>query len=263
MKYKTNFIKKFITSIYDIDAFAKYINEGILRAILYLVLMTILVSSIKSGSAIYSVNRNISSIITNVENNNRMYIENGELTLNSEPIIFENNNVLVYIDDKDTIEESWKLNGRIYTQDISILWLKNGVVFYDNSNIYKMNYKNFLGNENINSEQLRNMLDDIKIKLGITVFKVTTWIEVWSMLVNSLIITMISSLIAIFMKMIIKYSALYSMVVYAATLPFIIKIILESFDSSVNLDSVFIVGTVTYIIFILKHIKAQIIEKSK
>ncbi len=261
MKNKTNFFKKFITSIYDIDVFSKYIQEGIFRAIIYMILMTIIVSSIKSGIIINSINKNISSVINKVENDASIYIENGELILNSEPIAFENNNILIYIDDKDTIEESWKLNSRIYTQDVSVLWLKNGIVFYDNSNIYKMNYKDFLGNENVNSEQLRNILNDIKIKLGVVVFKITIWIEIWGMLLNGLIITMISSLIAIFMKMIIRYSALYSMVIYASTLPFIIKIILESINYSVNLDSVFIIGTVTYIIFILRHIKEQIIGK--
>lgn len=261
MGNKTNFFKKFITSIYDIDVCSKYIKEGIFRAIIYMILMTIMVSSIKSGIMVYSINKNISGIINKVENDKSFYIENGELNLNNEPIAFENNNILVYIDDKDTIEESWKLNSRIYTQDISILWLKNGMVFYNNSNIYKMNYKDFLGNENVNPGQLRNILDNIKIKLGIISFKATIGIELWGMLLNSLIITMIASLIAIFMKMIIKYSALYSIVIYASTLPFIIKIILESFNSRVNLDSVFIIGTVTYIIFILRHIKAQIIGK--
>lgn len=261
MENKTNFFKKFITSIYDIDVFSKYIKEGILRAIIYMILMTIIVSSIKSGIIVYSINKNISEIINELENDKNFYIENGELTLKNEPITFENNNILIYIDDKDTIEESWKLNSRIYTQDVSILWLKNGIVFYNNSNIYRMNYKDFLGNENVNSEQLRNILDDIKIELGIVAFKVTIWMEIWGMLLNSLIITMIASLIAIFMKMIIRYSALYSIVIYASTLPFIIKIILESFNSRVNLDSVFVIGTVTYIIFILKHIKAKIMGK--
>ncbi|CAI3680584.1 Conserved hypothetical protein [Clostridium neonatale] len=261
MKNKTNFLKKFITSIYDIDVFSKYIKEGVFRAIIYMILMTIIVSSIKSGIIVHSINKNISGIINSLENNNGIYIEDGELTLNCEPITLENNNILIYIDDNDTIEESWKLNGRIYTQDVSLLWLKNGIVFYDNSNVYKMNYKNFLGNENVNSEQLRNILNDIKIKLGIVVFKVTIWIEMCGMLVNSFIITMIASLIAIFMKMIIRYSALYSMVIYAAILPFIIKIILECFNYNVDLDSVFIIGTVTYIIFILRHIKAQILGR--
>ena len=51
------------------------------------------------------------------------------------------------------------------------------------------------------------------------------------------------------------------MVIYAATLPYIIKIILECFNYNVDLDSVFIIGTVTYIIFILRHIKAQILGR--
>lgn len=263
MKDKTNFFKKFITSIYDIDVFSKYIREGISRAIIYSILMTIMVSSLKCGVIVYYVNKNISNIIKQVDSSDSLYIDDGELNLDRDPISIENNNILIYIDDKEKIEESWRLNNKIYNQDISVLLLKDGIIFYDNENIYKANYKDFLGNKYIDTKEINQFLYKIKVDIGISVFTINIWIEIWDMLINCLIVTLIALLIAMVMKMIIKYTALYSMVLYAATLPFIIKTILESIELNVNLDNVFIIGTLTYIIFILKHIKAQILENNK
>ncbi|MBE6072612.1 MAG: DUF1189 domain-containing protein [Clostridium butyricum] len=263
MKQKTNFLKKFIMSIYDIDVFSKYIREGILRAILYSVLMTTIVSSLKCGVIVYSVNKNISNIVKQMDSNDSLYIKDGELNLNRDPISIESSDILIYIDGTEKIEESWKLNNKIYNQDMSILLLKNGTIFYNNGNVYKTNYKDFLGNKYINVEDIEKFLYETEIYIGISIFIINIGIEIMDMFINCLIITLIASLIAMFMKMIIKYTALYSMALYAATLPFIIKIILESIELNVNLNNVFIIGTLTYIIFILKHIKTQILQNSK
>ena len=144
MKQKTNFLKKFIMSIYDIDVFSKYIREGILRAILYSVLMTTIVSSLKCGVIVYSVNKNISNIVKQMDSNDSLYIKDGELNLNRDPISIESSDILIYIDGTEKIEESWKLNNKIYNQDMSILLLKNGTIFYNNGNVYKTNYKAYL-----------------------------------------------------------------------------------------------------------------------
>jgi hypothetical protein len=63
-----------------------------------------------------------------------------------------------------------------------------------------------------------------------------------------------------FMKMIVKYMALYSLTLYAATLPLIIKTVLETVKPSINFDTMFIIGTLTYVILVLKHIKDEIIR---
>ena len=62
------------------------------------------------------------------------------------------------------------------------------------------------------------------------------------------------------MKMVVKYTALYSVTLYAATLPLIIQIILESFNPYISFDTMFIIGTLTYVVLILKHIKDEIIK---
>lgn len=84
----------------------------------------------------------------------------------------------------------------------------------------------------------------------------------FNLLFNCVIVVMIALMSTIFMKMVVKYSALYSVTLYAATLPLIIKTILESVNSDINFDAMFIIGTLTYVILILKYIKDEIIKNS-
>lgn len=81
-----------------------------------------------------------------------------------------------------------------------------------------------------------------------------------NLLINCLIVVLIASIFTIFMKMVVKYIALYSVTLYAATLPLIIQTILESIKPGIDFSTMFIVGTFTYVILILKYIKDKIIS---
>ncbi|EHI96982.1 hypothetical protein CDLVIII_0244 [Clostridium sp. DL-VIII] len=157
MNNKTNFFIKVITSIYDIKVFSRYAKEGILRSIFYVILLTLILSGIKS----------------------------------------------IYI------------------------WPKN-IKFELNSIIYLI-VSNF---------------ESILINL----------------LINCLLVVVIASIFTIFMKMVVKYIALYSVTLYAATLPLIIQTALETINPGINFDSMFIAGTLTYVLLILKYIKDEIIN---
>jgi len=81
-----------------------------------------------------------------------------------------------------------------------------------------------------------------------------------NLLFNCLIIVIVASFFTIFMRMVVKYTALYSLTLYAATLPLIIQIILESVNPNISFDTMFIIGTLTYVILILKYIKDEIMK---
>lgn len=107
------------------------------------------------------------------------------------------------------------------------------------------------------------------IEYKITNFKLSSFIELIinsfglvsiNLLINCLIVAAVASLISIFMRMIVKYMALYSLTIYASTLPLIIQTILETINQEINFDFMFIVGTLTYVILILKYIKDEIIS---
>lgn len=81
-----------------------------------------------------------------------------------------------------------------------------------------------------------------------------------NLLINCVIVTTIALLFTLFMKMIVKYIALYSLILYAATLPLIIQTGLETIFPEINFDTMFIIGTLTYVILILKYIKDEIMR---
>jgi hypothetical protein len=81
-----------------------------------------------------------------------------------------------------------------------------------------------------------------------------------NLLFNCLIVVIVALLFTIFMRMVVKYTALYSLTLYAATLPLIIQLIFESINPNISFDTMFIIGTLTYVVLILKYIKDEIIK---
>jgi hypothetical protein len=105
--------------------------------------------------------------------------------------------------------------------------------------------------DKINNYNLKSFIDTIITSFAVRFF---------NLLFNCLIVVLIASIFTIFMKMVVKYMALYSLTLYAATLPLIIQIVLETINPNINFDNMFIVGTLTYVMLILKYIKDEIIK---
>jgi len=104
----------------------------------------------------------------------------------------------------------------------------------------------------INSFELKSFMSQIIINFGVNFFQ---------LLFDCLIVVSVALLFSILMRMVVKYMALYSLTIYAATLPLIIKVILETIKPDISFDTMFIVGTLTYVVLILKDIKDEIIKK--
>lgn len=157
MDYNTNFFKKAVTSIYDIKVFSRYAKEGFLRSISYAILLSSVLSIIKS----------------------------------------------IFSGDK------------------------------------------------ISNYELKSFMLMIITNFRVIFFNLSF---------NCLIVVVIASIFTMFMKMVVKYMALYSLTLYAATLPLIIKIILEVINPNTSFDTMFIIGTLTYVTLILKYIKDEILK---
>lgn len=110
----------------------------------------------------------------------------------------------------------------------------------------------FIG-EKINNFELKSIILTIVINFRMIFF---------NLLFNCLVVVVIASIFTIFMKMVVKYIALYSLTLYAATLPLIIKVIFEVINPSINFDTMFLIGTLTYVTLILKYIKDEILKSA-
>ncbi|OOM71434.1 hypothetical protein CLPUN_49620 [Clostridium puniceum] len=103
----------------------------------------------------------------------------------------------------------------------------------------------------INGFELKGFMSQFIVKFGINFI---------DLLFDCLIVVSVALLFSILMRMVVKYIALYSLTIYAATLPLIIKTILETVNPNISFDTMFIIGTLTYVVLILKHIKDEIIK---
>ena len=82
MNSKTSFFKIFINSIYDINVFTEYAKEGIMKAIIYILIVCSGIGIVKGGILGYKLNSGISSITRYLQSNGKnISIKNGLLTL--------------------------------------------------------------------------------------------------------------------------------------------------------------------------------------
>ena len=107
---------------------------------------------------------------------------------------------------------------------------------------------------------IRYKTDNIEMIIYIYTIGMDFGMAFINLLFNCLIVVMVASLFTIFMRMVVKYTVLYSLTLYAATLPLIIQTILEIVNPDISFDTMFIIGTLTYVVLILKYIKDEILR---
>jgi hypothetical protein len=107
---------------------------------------------------------------------------------------------------------------------------------------------------------IRYKTDNIEMIIYIYTIGMDFGMAFINLLFNCLIVAMVASLFTIFMRMVVKYTALYSLTLYAATLPLIVQTILEIVNPDISFDTMFIIGTLTYVVLILKYIKDEILK---
>lgn len=259
MKGKTSFFKIFITSIYDMNVFTEYAKEGILKAIIYILIVCSGIGIVKGGVLGYKLNSGISSITRYLQSNGKnTSIKNGLLTLESN---ITNVHSYIYLDKDRMINQDIDYKNIFYDDKIDLLILKDGIAFNNYGSIYVLNYNDIFKEQDVNSETIINTANSFSaVIIGIVI--VINIIELIKDLVfNYLIIVTAALLISIFMKMVVKYKALWSLVIYASTLPLIILTILNLLKPNINFDFTFIGGTLVYVILTLRHIKNEIIQK--
>lgn len=263
MKEKTNIFETFIRSIYDISSFSVSARRGIKRAVMYVLLLTIILGGIKSiflGADYY---RQISKISSSLEQNDyNIHIENNELSIDASPIIFDDNDKLaVYIDDEKTMADKFEFNDELAYYNTNVLVLKDGIIVENFDDRYIAEYDTFLNGKVIDNGRMKSLIKEAKVIFCAAFFGVNVVSMLLNLLIDYLIIVTIASLISLFMKMIVKYAALWALAIYSSTLPLIIVTALEIVRPDADFEATFIVGTLTYLILIFKNIKIDIIEK--
>ncbi len=235
MKNKS-FFEKFKNSIYNIREFQNYIREGVGRAILYALILSIIVGGIKGITTTFTLNKDINLAIQTLEDDkNKFKIENGTLDLVTSPLKIENGNTLIYLDESKDISQSEELKNITVHVDSYILILKDGIV--TNSEVMlgfsQAKYSDFLGGMIITND---NIVETLRLssKFIYVIAPMVTILETFiTLIMDALIIVTMLLLTNFIFKLGLRFSQLFSLAIYAATLPFSNKIALNGLRFSV------------------------------
>ena len=130
MKEKTNIFNTFVKSIYDVSSFSVSTRKGIKRAVMYMLLLTIILGGIKGiilGRNYYKQVSEISYILQQKDYN--INIENNELNTNDSPIMFRGiNKLTLYIDDEKTITDKLDYMDVAADDYTNLLILRDGII---------------------------------------------------------------------------------------------------------------------------------------
>lgn len=260
---KMNVAEKFIKSIIDIKSYLVFLKERTGKAILYILLLSIILGGIKG----FNVSRNIQKAINEAknyltENEDTFKLENGELTVGENPILIKEEGVLVLVDTSYTYESYGQkqladLNLENYIN--SVLVFKDRVIVNNNGQQTVQNFSEIT--TNIYPGDIINILNAASI-VGVFILLFYIVGGFIGNLLWALIITLVGTVASYIIKVKIKFKGLYRISLYAITLPAVIHTIFVSASIVVPMFSlIFLVISMVYVYLALKLIKKELTEE--
>lgn len=262
---RDNIFIRFKNSIYNIRKIACYSKEGVGRALLYTLLLCLVLGIGKGISIGIRVNKSINQIESLLsEDKYKFKIENGELDVKTSPISEESSGILVYVNDEIKLEERNNINEVLVDSDMYLIILKDGIEIGSKNpemlvNEYKIYYKDLPINILTNKEVIASLgMTKIFISIFQSIFQIIYTLIYY--LMDALIVTVLSMLFNIIFRINLKYSEMYSMVLYVATLPNLIVLFFNIINPTLYLTYVVDVGTILFVFLILKGIRSDILN---
>ena len=178
------------------------------------------------------------------------------------PLKIDNGNTLIYLDENKDISQSEELKNITVHVDSYILILKDGIV--TNSEVMlgfsQAKYSDFLGDMIITND---NIVETLRLssKFIYAIIPIITILETFiTLIMDALIIAAMLLLTNFIFKLGLRFSQLFSLAIYTATLPAILILILNVIVPNVYLDSVRVLGTFLYSFIVLRNMRSEIDE---
>lgn len=260
---RDSFFSKLKNNIYNIKTFSEYVRDGLGRAILYALILSLIIGGIQGVYMGFKIKNNINEGI--VEFNEPKYdfsIKNGVLEMKDSPIKFDEGNMVVYIDSNKDLSQSEKIEDEYVHGDMYILLLKNGIKVGSGGLNKDILYNDAFTGEYTN----KTIIEQLKVASAIIIpltIVFTIFQYFMTLILNCLIVAAFSIIIGMIMGLRMKASAMYSLAVYAGTLPSILLLPFSLIRPDIYFDTPFIAGAVIYVIFILRYIKKDLLKKIK
>lgn len=264
MKNKTSIIKKIINSIYNIDEFPKYVIDGVKKALLYAFVLSILTGGIKGIIDFVKINSYMNDIVNTLNQDeynfkivdNRLNLENSPVTINQDRILF-------YIDDSIELDKANDLKKITENEDVNILILKDGLAFetngdYDSIEDFEIHYSDMNIDEDITSIDIINTIESSKKMLSIFAIGSDVVQEFIMYIVSAFLIALLTIIPSKLLGVNYRLGDLFSLVVYAYTLPNLLVLALNIVFPHIVFDMAGMIGAMVYTYLAIRNIRKQI-----
>lgn len=227
-KNKVSFIKRVYSSIIDFDAYSKFSEEPLSKAIKYLAIL-VLIFSLVIG-AVYAVkfgndvSKGAKYLDENIED---ISFENGVLSFNNgETTTFEEGLIPIII--IDTSEEpdldEYREKAKLYNYGLIILKDKMLIVTANADEVESAEYSQ-MGIESMSKTDILSLFNNAKVFLtiGVAVFIVEFIQYFIYTLFFAIVLAIIAEIIALVLRIKVSFKSGYIMGIYALTLPTILE----------------------------------------
>lgn len=260
-----NFFKTFKNSIFSINSYKELVNEKFGKSLLYLTILSLIFSTFIAIKTGLSLNKGYNYLVT-LYNNDFPEFQFNYGTLNVDvnmPYILQDEETgeILFIDTRDgadkTIVEEYN-SGLFIFKEQAIAIKNNG------RTISTYNYNEFnssIGYNYFTKEDLKDlfpMFEKIKAYLYVIIFIVYFIYKAISLLFLSIFYAIVSFVISKIMKVDLIFDKLWTICVYALTLPTILGILASGFALPIPYFKFlkFII-TIVYIVLALKLLKVK------
>ncbi|MGL5151870.1 MAG: DUF1189 domain-containing protein [Clostridium sp.] len=259
---KTNFFKKVYNNLYNIKEFPKYMREGLGRAILYAVMLSLILGLVQGIGVTLNLKKGIDATIQDLSSEKYEFqLKDGILTMKNSPIKVEESGILLYIDSDKELSNKEELRSISVHSDMSILILKDGIIYTDLGSEYEVSFKDlFIGT--IDNDDIISQIKLIA-KVMPPIFLVITVVAYFvDYLMNCLLVAIFAMISNMILGLRIRFSGIYSLAIYAATLPNILITGIAIFIPTLYLTPAMTIGTLLYVILILRNIRREALENN-
>lgn len=231
---KMNFFVRVYKSIFNFDVYTKFAEEHILKAIKYLVILVLIFSFvyavIYTGLFRSKILEGANYLNVNVED---MSFNNGYLTYNNgQCAIYEGEKNIIPIVIVDTSEspniEEYKDKVKLY--NFGVILLRDKIISYlyadGTEEQFITNRYSDYGIDNISKDEIIGILNEngIYIYLAILLFIIKFIEYSIYMLLNAVVLAVLGQLLAMILRIRLKFGQAYKMGIYALTLPTILQL---------------------------------------
>ena len=264
MECKTGIIKRFVNSIYNVDEFPKYVKYGVAKAVVYALILSLFIGGVKGTFKFIDMNNRMNEVSDMINQDEYNFkVSNNYLELDNSPIMFEDNRVLFYVNKDIKIDEADDLRKITVNEDINFLVLKDGLFIktngdYDNIGDIKLYYSEMSIDKDITNSDIVNIIKSSKPMMCILIIGSYIFQGFFMYIISAFFIAVLTIIPSKLLGVNYRLSDLFSLVIYAYTLPNLLVMVLNMIFSNILFDTAGMIGAMVYTYLAIRNVRSKI-----